>query len=171
VTHTPLTLSATIEVSQHLGIDGEQIVINALPMVPVAGLAAFLSCVRFGAPLNLLERSNPEAILDTVPPAHAPKRSHEASKQSLDLPSSNLRRGGHRRRRMAPPTPVGAALALAWAFAVSVSLGSAAAAVSATNPSVRAAIVTAVEKERKVYGGKTPVPAVLVGVWDGSGGS
>jgi D-alanyl-D-alanine carboxypeptidase len=37
--------------------------------------------------------------------------------------------------------------------------------------SIRSAIVAAVEKERKAYGGVTPVPAVLVGVWDGSGAS
>ncbi len=34
------------------------------------------------------------------------------------------------------------------------------------SPSIQAAIVNAVEKERKIYGGVTPVPAVLVGVWD-----
>ncbi len=42
------------------------------------------------------------------------------------------------------------------------------AATSAASPSVRAAIIAAVEKERKTYGGRTPVPAVLVGVWDGA---
>ncbi len=34
------------------------------------------------------------------------------------------------------------------------------------SPSVQAAIVAAVEKERKAYGGVSPVPAVLIGVWD-----
>ena len=33
------------------------------------------------------------------------------------------------------------------------------------------AIASAVEKDRKVFGGKTPVPGVLIGVWDGQGGS
>src|SRR4051794_17141008 len=42
---------------------------------------------------------------------------------------------------------------------------------SAGDPRVQAAIDTAVAKERKVYGGVTPVPAVLIGVWDGSGRS
>ena len=41
---------------------------------------------------------------------------------------------------------------------------------SASDPAVQAAIVRAVEKERTVYGGSVPVPAVLVGVWDGRGG-
>lgn len=40
---------------------------------------------------------------------------------------------------------------------------------SADDPKVQAAIDAAVAKNRKLYGGNTPVPAVLVGVWDGSG--
>ena len=42
---------------------------------------------------------------------------------------------------------------------------------SAGDPRVQGAIDAAVAKERKLYGGVTPVPAVLVGVWDGSGKS
>ena len=42
---------------------------------------------------------------------------------------------------------------------------------SAASPSVQAAIVAAVEKDRTKYGGRTPIPAVLIGVWDGNGGS
>ncbi|HZY97105.1 MAG TPA: serine hydrolase domain-containing protein [Candidatus Cybelea sp.] len=49
--------------------------------------------------------------------------------------------------------------------------GGASAMPSANSPSVRAAIVAAVEKDRKLYGGRTPVAAVLVGVWDGAGGA
>lgn len=49
--------------------------------------------------------------------------------------------------------------------------GAWAAAPSPASPQVRAAIDAAVEKERKVYGGRTPVPALLVGVWDGAGRS
>jgi D-alanyl-D-alanine carboxypeptidase len=40
---------------------------------------------------------------------------------------------------------------------------------SVTNASIQSAIVAAVEKDRRKYGGTTPVPAVLIGVWDGSG--
>jgi D-alanyl-D-alanine carboxypeptidase len=43
--------------------------------------------------------------------------------------------------------------------------------VSVTKPSVQAAIGAAVEQVRKTYGGATPVPGVLVGVWDQAGGS
>jgi D-alanyl-D-alanine carboxypeptidase len=42
---------------------------------------------------------------------------------------------------------------------------------SAANPTVQAAIAAAVEKERTQYGANTPVPGVLVGVWDGAGAS
>lgn len=42
---------------------------------------------------------------------------------------------------------------------------------SLADPSVSRAIAAAVEHERSVYGGKTPVPGVLIGVWDGAGGS
>jgi D-alanyl-D-alanine carboxypeptidase len=42
---------------------------------------------------------------------------------------------------------------------------------SAASPSVQSAIVASVEKDRKMYGGREPLPAVLIGVWDGSGGS
>jgi D-alanyl-D-alanine carboxypeptidase len=43
--------------------------------------------------------------------------------------------------------------------------------VSVANPGVQPAIIAAVEKDRKLYGGRTPVPGVLIGVWDGKGGS
>ncbi|PZR57367.1 MAG: hypothetical protein DLM50_06120 [Candidatus Meridianibacter frigidus] len=43
--------------------------------------------------------------------------------------------------------------------------------VSAASLAVRAAIVAAVQKDRKLYGGRTPLPAVLIGVWDGKGAS
>jgi D-alanyl-D-alanine carboxypeptidase len=42
---------------------------------------------------------------------------------------------------------------------------------SASEPSVQAAITSAVEKDRTRFGGREPLPAVLVGVWDGNGGS
>ena len=44
-------------------------------------------------------------------------------------------------------------------------------ALSVESPSVQSAIVAAVENDRKRYGGHTPVPATLIGVWDGKGGS
>ena len=51
-----------------------------------------------------------------------------------------------------------------------VSVASATATPSAANASVQRAIVALVEKDRRIYGGRTPVPGVLIGVWDGTGG-
>lgn len=48
---------------------------------------------------------------------------------------------------------------------------SAKAAPSVASPSVQSAIVAAVENDRKRYGGRMPVPATLIGVWDANGGS
>jgi CubicO group peptidase (beta-lactamase class C family) len=42
---------------------------------------------------------------------------------------------------------------------------------SAASRSVQSAIVAAVEKDRRRFGGRTPVPATLIGIWDGRGGS
>ena len=41
---------------------------------------------------------------------------------------------------------------------------------SVADPSVQSAIVAAVENDRKRFGGNTPVPATLIGVWDSGGG-
>lgn len=46
---------------------------------------------------------------------------------------------------------------------------SAAGAPSLASPSVQSAITAAVERDRRQYGGRAPVPAALVGVWDGKG--
>jgi D-alanyl-D-alanine carboxypeptidase len=48
---------------------------------------------------------------------------------------------------------------------------SAKAAPSVSDPSVQSAIVAAVENDRKRFGGHTPIPATLIGVWDSKGNS
>lgn len=42
---------------------------------------------------------------------------------------------------------------------------------SLTNSSVRSAISAAVERDRAHYGGNTPIPAAVIGIWDGKGHS
>jgi D-alanyl-D-alanine carboxypeptidase len=42
---------------------------------------------------------------------------------------------------------------------------------SAASASVQRAIAAVVERDRAIYGGRTPVPGVLIGVWDAKGGS
>jgi long-chain acyl-CoA synthetase len=66
VTHTLSTLSAIADSSAHLGVDGEQIGVAALPMVHISGVATFFGCMRFGAPVALLERFDPDAVLDAI---------------------------------------------------------------------------------------------------------
>lgn len=67
-------------------------------------------------------------------------------------------------------TIAGFAAALVFSFA-RIAAGSAGAMPSVSNPAVQVAIAAAVEKDRKIFGGRTPVPGVLIGVWDGRGGS
>jgi len=42
---------------------------------------------------------------------------------------------------------------------------------SVTDPSIQSAIVASVENNRKRFGGHEPIPATLIGIWDGKGGS
>lgn len=72
---------------------------------------------------------------------------------------------------MAPIASLGAALALGMTLTAFLPAVAAAAEVSAADPAVQSAIVRAVEKERVAFGGLTPVPAVLIGVWDGKDGA
>ena len=68
VAHTPRTLSAVADFFAHLGLDQEHIAVNAVPMMHVGGLATFLGCVRFGVPMVLFERFDPDAVLDAIEP-------------------------------------------------------------------------------------------------------
>jgi D-alanyl-D-alanine carboxypeptidase len=43
--------------------------------------------------------------------------------------------------------------------------------ISVSSPAVQSAISAAIEKDRKRFGGRTPVPATLIGVWDANGRS
>ena len=66
VVHTQATLAATADLWEHFGIDGDQIAIVACPMVHASGFFMFFGCVRFGAPMILLERFDPDAVLDAI---------------------------------------------------------------------------------------------------------
>ena len=50
----------------HLDLDGDQNVALAAPMVHASGLFMMLACIRFGAPFVLLERFDPETLLDAI---------------------------------------------------------------------------------------------------------
>jgi long-chain acyl-CoA synthetase len=68
VAHTPATLSAIAESFLHLGLDKEQVAINAVPMMHVGGLATFLGCVHFGRPMVLFDRFDADTVLDAMGP-------------------------------------------------------------------------------------------------------
>jgi D-alanyl-D-alanine carboxypeptidase len=67
--------------------------------------------------------------------------------------------------------PKAAALAATLTLLATTGTGAAFATPSPESPAVRAAIDAIVARDRKIYGGKTPLPAVLVGVWDAQGRS
>ncbi|HZZ00618.1 MAG TPA: serine hydrolase domain-containing protein [Candidatus Baltobacteraceae bacterium] len=60
-------------------------------------------------------------------------------------------------------------VAVAFLFAATTPSVRAADLPSITSPSVRSSIVAAVERDRAHFGGKTPIPATLIGVWDAQG--
>ena len=66
VTHTPATLSAIAEAYTHHDLDAAQTVLNSRPMVHATGLFTFLASVNFGAATVLVERFDPDAVLDQI---------------------------------------------------------------------------------------------------------
>jgi acyl-CoA synthetase (AMP-forming)/AMP-acid ligase II len=66
VTHTPATLSATVNALQHVDLDPGQTVLNPCPMVHSSGLFTFLGSVNFGAPTVLVERFDADAVLGQI---------------------------------------------------------------------------------------------------------
>jgi long-chain acyl-CoA synthetase len=66
VTHTLATLSKTAELTEHWGLDSDQIVTLFCPMVHASGLFTMLACIRWGAPFVLIERFEPDATLDAI---------------------------------------------------------------------------------------------------------
>jgi acyl-CoA synthetase (AMP-forming)/AMP-acid ligase II len=66
VIHTLATLSRATESFEHWDLDGDQVTAVACPMVHGSGLFTMLASIRFGAPFVLLERFDPEALLDAI---------------------------------------------------------------------------------------------------------
>jgi long-chain acyl-CoA synthetase len=66
VTHTPATLSAIAESYAHHDLDAAQVVLNSCPMVHASGLCTFLASMNFGAPTVLVERFDPDTVLDQI---------------------------------------------------------------------------------------------------------
>ncbi len=66
VTHTPATLSAVAQAFADLDLGAEQIVLNACPMVHGTGLFTLLRSVNCGVPMVMVERFDPDAVLDRI---------------------------------------------------------------------------------------------------------
>jgi acyl-CoA synthetase (AMP-forming)/AMP-acid ligase II len=66
VTHTHSTLTAGIELFGYLHLDSEHTVLNALPMIQVAGLMTLGACIRFGAPMVLVQQFESGPVLDAI---------------------------------------------------------------------------------------------------------
>jgi long-chain acyl-CoA synthetase len=66
VTHTPATLSAIAKAFADTDLDATQTVLNACPMVHGTGLFTFLLSVNRGAPVVMVERFDPDAVLDRI---------------------------------------------------------------------------------------------------------
>jgi long-chain acyl-CoA synthetase len=66
VTHTPATISAIVEAFVDADFDAAQTVLNACPMVHGTGLFTFLRSVNRGAPMVMVERFDPDAVLDRI---------------------------------------------------------------------------------------------------------
>ena len=66
VTHTAKTLSAMMNTWQHAELNSQQIAVVAVPMVHASGFMTYLGCIQQGARMVMLERFDPDAVLDRI---------------------------------------------------------------------------------------------------------
>lgn len=66
VTHTPATLSAIANAFADTCLEAAQTVLNACPMVHGTGLFTLLRSVNCGVPMVMVERFDPDAVLDRI---------------------------------------------------------------------------------------------------------
>jgi long-chain acyl-CoA synthetase len=66
ITHTPATLAAVAEGCSRIDLGAAQTILNSCPMVHGLGLSIFLASVNFGAAMVLVERFDPDAVLDQI---------------------------------------------------------------------------------------------------------
>jgi long-chain acyl-CoA synthetase len=70
VVHTLATLVKTAESFEYWNLDSDQITSLFCPMIHASGLFTMLACIRFGVPFVLLERFDPDTILDAIERHH-----------------------------------------------------------------------------------------------------
>lgn len=66
VTHTLASIAEAARLFRHSGIDGDQVVVLASPMVHASGFNVFHACITHGARIALLERFDADATLDVI---------------------------------------------------------------------------------------------------------
>ena len=66
VAHTAASLGASAEVMGSYALRENDVAIIASPLVHSAGFSTFSCCIRYGIPVALLERFDPEVALDTI---------------------------------------------------------------------------------------------------------
>ena len=66
VAHTPATLSAMVESYTLFDLNPAQTVLNSCPMVHGTGLYTFLAAMNFGVTMVMVERFDPDAVLDAI---------------------------------------------------------------------------------------------------------
>jgi long-chain acyl-CoA synthetase len=68
VIHTQSTLAAVADFCGNFGLDASQTAIVACPIGHGSGLFTFFGCIRFGVPMILVERFDPDVVLDAIRP-------------------------------------------------------------------------------------------------------
>jgi long-chain acyl-CoA synthetase len=66
VVHTAATLAATMDLTGNWGIRENRKALLVVPMVHASGLFIFISCIRFGVSMVMLERFDPDSALDAI---------------------------------------------------------------------------------------------------------
>jgi long-chain acyl-CoA synthetase len=66
VIHTAGTLSAMMDTWPHMELNTQQIAVVATPMVHASGFMTYLGCIQHGVRMVLVERFDPDAVLDAI---------------------------------------------------------------------------------------------------------
>jgi long-chain acyl-CoA synthetase len=66
VVHTAATLGGMANLTVNWGFHGKQLAVLVFPMVHASGICVFLTCIRSGVGMVMLERFEPEAVLDAI---------------------------------------------------------------------------------------------------------
>jgi acyl-CoA synthetase (AMP-forming)/AMP-acid ligase II len=66
VVHTAATLAAVTDLTGNWGIRENRRALLVMPMVHASGLSIFITCIRYGVSMVMLERFEPDAVLEAI---------------------------------------------------------------------------------------------------------